>query len=119
MRREAEELVQRYFDENIEAPDTKELLRKLNPVIVHKCTSIKEKKKSHLETAVFVFGCILALLVGTVLLFPDLIDYGNEIIQFVLPASAGGLLLIAINLTIRGLANNMENQSLKLRERLL
>lgn len=119
MKHEAEEMVQRYFDENFEDPNTKELLRKLNSVIVHKCTTIKEKNKSYLETTVFILGCMIALLVGTALLFPDLIDYSNEVIQFALPALAGGLLLAAINLTVRGLTNGMENEDIKLRGKLL
>lgn len=119
MKREAKELMQRYFNENTEVPNTRELLRKLNPAIVHKCTKIKEKKESYLESVVFILGCILVLLFGTVLLFPNMIDYSNEVIQFALPAFAGGLLLTAINFTVRGLVNSIENENLKLRGKLL
>lgn len=113
-------LVKDFFETSTSDIDTDKLIKKLQPVISKKCSSLKSKSENYFETVVFTLSCIGAFLTGIFLLFPELIDYTDIIIQFFVLVFATVFVIVAINLIAKNLLPKyLDNKDIKLRGKLL
>lgn len=108
-----------YSEKIITEQDNKILLNTLRPIIEQKCNIIKSNKKDMNEKISFGLICITVFLVGVFLLFGDLIDYTDEILQFAILGVITAMLLAGINLVINSFKNNTINNNINLRGKLL
>ena len=115
---EIKEMVKSHFD--ISKPvDTESLLEKLKPMILHKCIEIKKEKKDFAQTAIFALCCVLTMFGGGLMLFPDYIDYTNELVQFIGLGLTIGFLSTLVFFIIKALLSNVStDREMKLRGKL-
>ena len=115
-----EEMVKKYFETANEEINTSELIDKLKPIISNKCKILSSKKENYVETVIFVLSCIGAFLTGVFVLFPEIIDYTDIIIQFFILGLVTIFILVAINLVITSLLPRyLDNKNINLRGKLL
>lgn len=111
--------VQSYFN-NTDSINTELLIKKLKPVIKVKCDAIRKEKKDSIQASIFTFFCILALFIGFLILFPDYIDYSNELLQFTTLVLVIGFFAALVFLLTKALfVNKPDRKDAKLRGRLL
>ena len=111
-----EDLIKNYFEETSVDIDTDLLLNKLRPAIQIKCKELKDKKENYFETLIFTLTCIVSFVMGIFFLFPEVIDYTDTVIQFLIVGFITGFMLIAIDIVATGLMPKyMDNKNIKLR----
>lgn len=99
-----EKIVCEYYDNNIQHNyDTNSLLNNLRPAISHKCTDIKTKANSPVESIILVIFEVIAFLIGLSLLFPELLYYIDELSEPVVLMAIIGVVLLGIYLTVNQL----------------
>lgn len=115
-----EELVKDYYVETKMDLNTDELIHSLKPDIANKCRTIKMKRKDYIETVTFALICTAAFLTGIFVLFPEIIDFTDTIIQFLIVGLATAFVLLGINLFVKGLLPSpLVNKNINLKGRLL
>lgn len=113
-----EEAVYNYFEKENNL-NTDELISRLKPVITQKCEKINSDKKDYLGFMIFALCCVATFVGGIIVLFPEMIDFTDTIMQFVILGLATVFTLAAINLVIRSLLpNSINNSNIKLRGKL-
>jgi len=112
---EMEEMIKNHFY-NVEPVDTELLMQKLKPVILHKCEDIKRQQNNVTQTVLFFLGCIVVLFIGSLVLFPDYIDYTSEIVEFVGVSLTIGIFSTFVYLISKAImSENSNDREIKLR----
>lgn len=115
-----EELIKNYYEQKNADIDTEGLLKKLKPVVQIKCKELKDKKENWFETLIFTLTCIVTFVMGIFFLFPEVIDYTDTVIQFLIVGFIAGFVLITIDIVATGLMTKGKyNKNIKLRGNLL
>lgn len=114
-----QELIKNHFD-NAQTVDTEVLMKKLRPVVLHKCEQIKRRQNNLTQTVLFFLGCLVVLFIGSLVLFPDYIDYTSEIVEFAGISLTIGIFSTFVYLIFKELmAGNLNNRELKLKGRVI
>lgn len=116
---EMQELIKNHFN-NAGIVDTEALITKLRPTVSYKCEEIKRQQNNIIQTVLFFLGCIAALFIGSLVLFPDYIDYTSEIVEFAGVSLTIGIFCTFIYLIFKALmTKNLNDREIKLKGRII